>query len=282
MEATQTNGTEAAVLGGAQDQLAPLKLKLSAKEMDLYEVNFELVGVTPYSASRLDGMFLAKEAGIVPKDASHPDDEEDEVAAAGAAKSPKTKTKSGAPPKKKRSAQELFESARYLNDKGEDCIPGRGVRKALATAAASYHDDVYMREVFGQVRVHAKYLPIMDAEGRPVTRPTLEIVGVGKEQGTRHTAVPAVRALYPEWRISVPVVFWAQKMSIDDLLELFTIAGHAVGLGAGRVEKGGEGGSFRTQKVSVAAVYSRYGALTDRDIRILKGEMRNMRGTANG
>lgn len=105
--------------------------------------------------------------------------------------------------------------------------------KAAAVRAGTYSDQkmTFLRGAFHVVGEFAK----IDGEPRP--REDMVRVGMG-------TADIRYRAEFPEWAVTLDLRLNVRALSVDQVVNLFRIAGFSVGVGEWRPERDGSYGMF--------------------------------------
>lgn len=136
-----------------------------------------------------------------------------------------------------------FRDSLYVVREGVYGFPAAGVKKALVYAGGRFADE-QMTVLRGVVNVQGDLLPIRAPEPR-MRADTVRIDG-GK------TSSLAYRPEFWPWEIDVPVVFNATMLTEAKVLNLFQMAGFAIGIGDWRPEKNGTFGQFSI-KEAVAA-----------------------------
>lgn len=106
--------------------------------------------------------------------------------------------------------------------------------KSAAVSAARFVDGARMTELRGALHVEGEFVPI---EGEPTMRQDMVRVGMG-------TADIRFRGEFRSWRATLPVRFNAVAISVEQILNLFNVAGFGVGVGEWRPEKDGSFGMF--------------------------------------
>lgn len=117
-------------------------------------------------------------------------------------------------------------------------FPGAGIKKALVIAGGRFADE-QMTRLRGVVNILSDLVPIDGSEPRMRTDAVRLASGV--------TSI-AYRPEFWPWRAEVPVVYNAAVISEAQLLNLFSIAGFAVGLGDWRPERNGTFGQFSVKE----------------------------------
>lgn len=139
--------------------------------------------------------------------------------------------------KEARDPEAEFRDALYIIDeeKGVYGFPAAGIKKALVHAGGRFADE-QMTRLRGALNVMGDLLVINGSEPK-MRSDTVKLNG-GKVSSI------AYRPMFDPWEIEVPVVFNASMMSESQVLNLFQIAGFAIGLGDWRPEKNGTFGQF--------------------------------------
>ncbi len=124
------------------------------------------------------------------------------------------------------------ESLYHLPDGGYG-FPANGV-KAAAVAACRHADDLKMTFLRGAFHIDGEMVRI---NGEPSMREDMVRIGMG-------TADIRFRGEFRKWSTTFTVRYNASTISIEQIVNLFNIAGFAVGLGEWRPEKRGSYGMF--------------------------------------
>ena len=134
--------------------------------------------------------------------------------------------------------QDYLESL-YVLEGGGYGFPAVGF-KAAAVRAGTYA-ELTMTFLRGAFHVSGELVKI---DGEP--HPREDMVRLqGKTADIRY------RGEFSEWRAAVPVELNESVLSVEQLANLFTIAGFAVGIGEWRPEKNGQYGRFTIEGVEV-------------------------------
>ena len=151
---------------------------------------------------------------------------------------------SGRGKKKKRpprDPQAEYEAARYLNDKGKDCIPAVGIKNAIVTAGMRFlgQKQPTLRGVInvrGSGAGNHDLVPLKFK--KRVMRTDSVNIGWPKVADLRY------RPEYKDWSVDLDVEFDEEFITPESLLNLIRRAGFSVGIFEWRAEKGGQFGSF--------------------------------------
>ena len=144
--------------------------------------------------------------------------------------------------KEARIPQQEFEDALHVISNGVYGFPAVGIKKALVVAGGRFADEK-MTHLRGLINIMGDLIPIKGS------KPTMRRDTVRLQGGI--TSI-AYRPMFNPWSMDIPVVFNAGLIGEAQILNLFQIAGFAVGFGAWRPECNGVFGQF-TLKNSVAA-----------------------------
>lgn len=138
--------------------------------------------------------------------------------------------------KEARDPEADFKDALYVIDEKKQIygFPATGVKKCLVNAGGRFADE-QMTVLRGVINILGDLLEIKAAP--PVMR---------KDKVRLSTGVADIsyRPMFFPWEIEVPVVFNATMIRDSQVLNLFQIAGFAIGLGDWRPEKNGTFGQF--------------------------------------
>jgi hypothetical protein len=140
-----------------------------------------------------------------------------------------------------------FNESRYINEKGEDCLPVIAFKSCAVEAGviAGVHKTT-LRKAFFVGHPGQDLVPILDGNGKPYSdkgsKPTMreDMVRVGMG-----VADMRYRAEYRDWSVKIPVEFNPRIISMEQLCNLFDNAGYSVGICEWRPEKDGQFGRFR-------------------------------------
>lgn len=131
-----------------------------------------------------------------------------------------------------------YEESIYRLDSGAPGFPAVAF-KAAAVRAGTYA-DMKMTYLRGAFHVSGE---LVEIDGEPRMREDMVRV--------QQTADIRYRAEFPNWSAAVPVELNETALSVEQLVNLFTIAGFAVGIGEWRPEKNGQYGRFNVEKIEV-------------------------------
>jgi len=132
-----------------------------------------------------------------------------------------------------------FQGARYkiagtkLDGIPVDTLKACAVEAGLAADIPKTH----LRKSFFVIPSHGEFVPII-CKGGPVSRRDMVRIGMG-------TADTRYRPEYTNWACTFTVEFNARLISIEQLVNLFDVAGYSVGIGEWRPQKSGRFGRFK-------------------------------------
>jgi hypothetical protein len=110
--------------------------------------------------------------------------------------------------------------------------------KAAAVRAGTYAEQkmTFLRGAFHVIGDWAK------VQGSPRPREDMVRVGMGK-------ADIRYRGEFPDWEVALDVRYNARAIALEQVVNLFSIAGFSVGVGEWRPEKDGSYGTFEVKTV---------------------------------
>ena len=123
-----------------------------------------------------------------------------------------------------------YRESLYIRDDGTYGFPAVAF-KAAAVRAGTYCE---MKMVFLRGAFHV--------EGEPQRREDMVRVGMG-------TADIRYRPEFPKWATELDVSYNSRALAAEQIVNLFEIAGFAVGVGEWRPEKDGQFGRFRVEAI---------------------------------
>lgn len=141
--------------------------------------------------------------------------------------------------KEAKDPEQDYEDSLYRTEDGGYGFPSVGF-KAAAVRAGTYA-DMHMTFLRGAFHVSGELVPL---EGEPTPREDMVRLG-GKTADIRY------RGEFTKWKAAVPVELNSSALSVEQLTNLFTIAGFSVGVGEWRPEKNGQYGRYEVESVEV-------------------------------
>lgn len=127
-----------------------------------------------------------------------------------------------------------YEDAFYRLPDGTPGFPAIAFKSAAVSAAGRFAEGMKMTEVRGSFHIPCDLVPI---QGEPSLREDMVRVGMG-------TADIRYRPEFKAWRVSLPIRYNADAISLEQIVNLFNQAGFGVGVGEWRPEKDGSNGMF--------------------------------------
>lgn len=132
-----------------------------------------------------------------------------------------------------------FEGSKYLDATGKDCVPSGAFRNAIVSSGR-FAEGVPMTRIRGALFFVDDLVPLKF--GKCVMREDMVRVG-GKGPGTG-TADLRYRAEYQDWSAVLRVEYNASIVSLEQFMNLISLAGFSVGICEWRPEKNGQYGRF--------------------------------------
>lgn len=127
-----------------------------------------------------------------------------------------------------------YEDAFYRLDDKSPGFPVIAFKAAAVSAGGRFSDGLKMTELRGAFHIEGELVAI---EGKPNMREDMVRVGMG-------TADIRYRPEFKSWRVMLPIRYNADAISIDQIVNIFNLAGFGVGVGEWRPEKDGQYGMF--------------------------------------
>jgi len=122
----------------------------------------------------------------------------------------------------------------YYTADGKFGFPSIAFKAAAVSAGGRFSDGLKMTELRGSFFIDGEMVEIT---GDPSKRRDMVRVGMG-------TADVRFRPEFKEWSAVLPIKYNADKISIEQIVNLFNLAGFGVGVGEWRPEKDGQFGMF--------------------------------------
>lgn len=130
-----------------------------------------------------------------------------------------------------------YRESLYIRDDGSYGFPAVAF-KAAAVRAGTYCD---MKMIFLRGAFHVEGDLVL-IEGVPEPREDMVRVGMG-------TADIRYRPQFPKWATELEITYNSRALAAEQIIQLFEIAGFAVGVGEWRPEKDGQFGRFRVEAI---------------------------------
>lgn len=141
-----------------------------------------------------------------------------------------------------RDPEREFQEAQYHLPNGDHGFPAIGIKKSMVLAGQRFADEKGT-ELYGALTIPGEYLAI-ESPNPPKMRTDRVVLS-----GASRTASIAYRPEYWPWEIAVPISFNATFISLDQVINLLSIAGFSVGIGDWRVDKKGNFGTWEVVDV---------------------------------
>ena len=145
--------------------------------------------------------------------------------------------KKGKTAKEAKSPERDYEEAFYRLPDGKPAFPTIAFKQAAVSAGGRFSDGLKMTELRGAFFVEGEYVEII---GEPSMREDMVRVGMG-------TADIRYRPEFKQWKVQLPIKYNADKISLDQLVNIFNLAGFGVGVGEWRPERDGQYGMFHVK-----------------------------------
>jgi len=130
--------------------------------------------------------------------------------------------------------QRDYEEAFYRLENGKPGFPAVGFKASAVSASIRFCEGMKGTEVRGSFHIPVELVQI---EGEPNMREDMVRIGMG-------TADIRYRPEFKVWRAKVPIRYNADAISLEQIVNLFNVAGFGVGIGEWRPEKDGSYGMF--------------------------------------
>jgi len=127
-----------------------------------------------------------------------------------------------------------YEEAFYRMEDGKAGFPTIAFKAAAVSAGGRFSDGLKMTELRGSFHIIGE---LVEIKGKANMREDMVRIGMG-------TADIRYRPEFKEWRVSLPIRYNADKISLDQIVNIFNQAGFGVGVGEWRPEKDGVHGMF--------------------------------------
>jgi hypothetical protein len=140
-------------------------------------------------------------------------------------------------PKIAKDPERDYKDAFYRMEDGKPGFPTIAFKAAAVSAAGRFADGMKMTEVRGSFHIEGELVEII---GKPNMREDMVRIGMG-------TADIRYRPEFKTWRVKLPVRYNADAISLEQIVNLFNMAGFGVGVGEWRPEKDGLFGMFHVK-----------------------------------
>lgn len=130
-----------------------------------------------------------------------------------------------------------YEQAFYRLPSGKPGFPTIAFKSAAVSAGGRFADGLKMTELRGSFFIEGEMVEI---HGEPNMREDMVRVGMG-------TADIRYRPEFKAWKVRLPIRYNADAISLEQLVNIFNLAGFGVGVGEWRPEKDGQYGMFHVE-----------------------------------
>lgn len=136
--------------------------------------------------------------------------------------------------KEAKDPQSDYEQAFYRLPDGRPGFPSIAFKAAAVSAGGRFSDGMKMSELRGMFFIEGELVPII---GEPRMREDMVRVGMG-------SADLRYRPEFPKWSADLIIRYNADAISVDQIVNIFNLAGFGVGVGEWRPERDGQFGMF--------------------------------------
>lgn len=133
--------------------------------------------------------------------------------------------------------EERYLEAKFLDDRGRECIPATYFKRAMFNAA-TFVKDLDYHTIGGAISIPNVLLPLKFKK----VKMRFDLGVANKKK------MPIYRPEYFEWSVKIPFSFVPSFLTLKDVVNLMNHAGALVGVGCWRpFKKGGEHGRFEVK-----------------------------------
>jgi hypothetical protein len=136
-----------------------------------------------------------------------------------------------------REPEREFEEAQYRLDDGGHGFKSIGVKLSMVIAGQRFGDEK-RTELYGALTIPGEFLRIESPKPPRMRTDPVTLSGASRTKSL------AYRPEYWPWEMTVPIVFNATFISLDQVINLLTMAGQSVGIGDWRVDHAGNFGTW--------------------------------------
>lgn len=140
------------------------------------------------------------------------------------------KAKQAKPP---RNPEQEYESSIYRDDGGNPCFPASAFKRA-AVDACSHISGITKVEARGGFHVIGNLVRI---DGEPEMQTDIVRIGMG-------TSTNRYRAVFKSWSVTLKIRFNSSVLTLEEITNLLSVAGFAIGVGEWRPQKNGSHGMW--------------------------------------
>lgn len=139
-----------------------------------------------------------------------------------------------------RDPEKEWNTTRYLDQHGRDCLPAAAFKESMVRAV-SFIDGMPMTEARGAFFVDGDLIPLRC--NPPYCHRSRVVLN-------RKTTSIAYRACYEEWEADLPISYQENVITVEQLINIIELAGYAVGVGAWRPQCRGQFGRYEIKKTA--------------------------------
>jgi len=136
--------------------------------------------------------------------------------------------------------EEKYDAKKHFTDNGKLGYPSTAFLKGM-TEVAPYIDGLDKKRVRGSIRIIGDIIPIQFKE-------ELRDVRWGKTSGMSKAPRKIIRPKFTEWSCELNIVYNAQNISAEQVVNLLNWAGFQMGIGGFRPEHSGTFGQYEVKK----------------------------------
>jgi hypothetical protein len=136
--------------------------------------------------------------------------------------------------------EEKYDAKKHFTDNGKLGYPSTAFLKGM-TEVAPYIDGLDKKRVRGSIRIIGDIIPIQFKE-------ELKDVRWGKTSGMSKAPRKIIRPKFTEWSCELNIVYNAQNISAEQVVNLLNWAGFQMGIGGFRPEHSGTFGQYEVKK----------------------------------
>lgn len=133
----------------------------------------------------------------------------------------------------------LYQECFYRTSDGRYGFPAIAF-KAAAVDACSHVSDLTKVAARGAFHIDGEIVPLHDYTG-PVQRQDMVRIAMG-------TADVRIRPEFPTWKATLYIRYNAGVLSLDQIANLFNVAGFSIGIGEHRPQRDGQWGMFHVEE----------------------------------
>lgn len=138
--------------------------------------------------------------------------------------------------RQKKNPHRDYEASKYLNEKGQDCVPVMTVKKAMIEAS-TFSDHMTKKQTRGGFYIIGEYAPL-DFDTCRMRKDMVRLSGIGRTPDIRF------RAEYLGWSVDLVIEYNPRMLTPDELMYLLREAGSSIGICEWRIQKDGNYGAF--------------------------------------